>query len=356
MGEDSSEKTEEPTPHKLREARKKGQIAKSREVTAALLLFIAFYAFQTSAGTMWIRSIDVLHYAYNQIPEEFTTTMLATMGLKVIIMFFIMLAPMFIATFTAALFLEAIQTGFLFSTDPLVPNFSKLNPLEGFKKFFSMKQYVELFKTLVKMVIVVWIIFSVVKHEFSYILQSQTVHLWTAMVKTGQIVMSVAMKLGVFYIFLALIDLFYQRYEYMKTMKMSKKEIKEEYKRLEGDPLVKQRQRDAQRAMSMGRQMGQVPRSDVVVTNPTHIAVAISYRPNEMKAPMVVAKGKRLIAEEIKRIADEYYIPIIENPPIARGVYDSTPVGGTISPTYYKLVAEILAFVYNLKKKRSRRY
>ena len=140
--------------------------------------------------------------------------------------------------------------------------------------------------------------------------------------------------------------------EYIKSMKMSKKEIKDEYKRLEGDPMIKQRQREAQRQMAQGRQMGAVPSSDVVVTNPVHVAIAIKYKTNSMKAPKLVAKGKRIIAHEIKKIAEENNIPIVENPPLARDLYKYVEIDMEIPPAYYKAVAEILAFVYNLKKKR----
>jgi len=162
----------------------------------------------------------------------------------------------------------------------------------------------------------------------------------------------IIIRVAIFYLIIAILDLFYQRAEFMKQNKMSKKQIKDEYKRLEGDPLVKQRQRETQMQMSQGRQMGAVPDADVVVTNPIFIAVAIQYKPNKMMAPKIIAKGKRLIASDIRKIDEEYFIPIVENPPLARNLYDSTQPGSDVPPIYYKAVAQILAFVYKLKQKK----
>ena len=172
----------------------------------------------------------------------------------------------------------------------------------------------------------------------------------------GHLVMKVVSRVVLVYFGIAVLDYFYQKYEYIKGLKMSKKEIKDEYKRLEGDPLIKQRQREAQRQMSQGRQAGAVPNADVVVSNPIHLAIAIKYTASDMKAPKVIAKGKRLFANEIKRIASENNIPVIENRQLARGLFEISQVDHEIPPQYYRAVAEILAFVYNLKKRRRVRY
>ena len=208
---------------------------------------------------------------------------------------------------------------------------------------------------MVKMGIIGWVLYGVIKDRFQTVLESQNMDPWPFMAFVGDLTMTIVTRIGMVYFLLAIFDYFYQKWEFNKEMKMSKKEIKEEYKRLEGDPLIKQRQRDAQRQMAMGRQMGSVPSADVVVTNPIHIAVAIQYKANEMRAPVVIAKGKRLIAEEIKRIAEANYVPVIENIIVAQALYKTTPVGAEIPKLYYKVVAEILAFVYHLKKRRTRR-
>ena len=206
------------------------------------------------------------------------------------------------------------------------------------------------------MTIVISLIYFAIKEEFFMVILAQQLTLWQVMAFTGSIVMKVVIRVGIFYLIISIFDFMYQYYEFIKGLKMSKKEIKDEYKRLEGDPQVKQRQKDAARQMSQGRQMGAIPGADVVVTNPVHIAIALQYTPNVMKAPKVVAMGKRIIAQEIKRIAERHYIPIIQNPPLAQGLYKLSVVGSDVPPLYYKVVAEILAFVYNLKRKRRQRF
>lgn len=356
MGEDSGEKTEDPTPHKLREAREKGQIAKSKEITGAALLFVSFYVLKAIAPSLWDQLSGITQYCWGQIGTPFSIDMVISILNETLYFILLVMAPLLVSTFLVALVLEAVQNGFLISFDPLSPDLNKLNPIEGLKKLFSMKQIVELIKSIIKMIIIVLILYYATKDEYIIILQSQSMTLNALIAFTGGLIMKVVTRVGMFYVVIALLDYFYQRYEYIKGLKMTKKEVKDEYKRLEGDPLIKQRQRDAQRAMSQGRQMGAVPGADVVVTNPTHYAIAIEYKPNSMQAPVVVAKGERLFAREIIKVAESHYIPIIENPPLARSLYKLTPVGAEIPPDYYQAVAEILAFVYNLKKKRSRRY
>jgi flagellar biosynthetic protein FlhB len=353
MGEDSGEKTEEPTPHKLQEARKKGQIAKSKDLTSAILLMVSFFTLKAWSSSIWENLTKFMHEVFNYIPLEFSPDIAGHLLLESLKLLFLLLGPIFAANYLTALIMELLQTGFLISAGPLEPKLEKLNPIEGFKKFFTLKQYVELFKSMVKMIIVILLITTVIKEEIFMVIISSQLSLWQVMAFTGGLAAKIITRVGIFYFFIAILDYFYQRYEFNKSMKMSKKEIKDEYKRLEGDPLIKQRQRDAQRQMAQSRQMGAVPQADVVVTNPIHLAIAISYQAHQMKAPKVVAKGKRLVAHDIRRIAEEHRIPIIENPPLARALFPVVEVDTEIPPDFYKAVAEILAFVYNLKKKRS---
>lgn len=354
MGEDSGDKTEEPTPHKLREARNKGQIAKSKEFTSAILLLASFYTLKGFAFKMWDQMAGLSISVFAVLGEPFSGALAGHFMREALKVTFVVLAPLFMVIVILAIILEALQTNFLITGEPLKPKFDSLNPISGFKKFFSLKQYVELIKSLVKMAIVIALLYFIIRDEFFIITQSQVRNIWLLMGLVGNIVMKVITQVGVAYFFIALLDFVYQRYEFIKSMRMTKKEIKEEYKRLEGDPTVKQRQREAQRNMAQGRQMGAVPGADVVVTNPVHVAVAIKYDQNENRAPIVLAKGQRLVAHEIKRIAEEYYIPIMENPPVARAIYKQSEVGDEIPAEYYKIVAEILAFVFNLKKNRTR--
>jgi len=355
MGEDSGDKSEEPTPHKLQEARKKGQIAKTKELTAAILFFTSFYMLKAFAGKIWINLVDLMNCTFEQIPNSFSMQLAGQLLSQAMWTFLFSIGPIFLVVFGVAIAVEAIQTGFLLTFEPLLPKLEKINPIEGVKRLFTLKQLVELLKSVIKMLIVVYILYGIVKEKMYFVITAIHLPFWTVMEGVGDIVMTTVVRVGIFYLLIALFDYFYQRWEYMKSMKMSMKEIKDEYKKLEGDPLIKQRQRDAARAMAQGRQMGSVPSADVVVTNPTHIAIALVYKVNQMKSPILLAKGERLIAQEIKRIAEQYQIPIIENPLLARALYKTTRVGHTIPPEYFKAVAEILAFVYHIKKKRKKR-
>jgi len=356
MGEqDSGEKTEEPTPHKLEEARKKGQTAKSKDLTSAIMLMVSFFMLQSTAVSIWEKFTSYSYKVYTFIPIDLTQSLVGFLlmeGLKVMLL---ILAPIFGATFITALVVELFQTGFVMSFDPLEPKLEKLNPIEGAKKFFKLKQYVELMKSLLKMSIVIFLIYTVIKEDFILVTLSSQFDLWKIMGFTGEMASKIVTRVGIFYLIIAIFDYFYQKYEFIKSLKMSKKEIKDEYKRLEGDPLIKQRQRDAQRQMSQNRQMGAVPNADVVVTNPIHLAIAISYKPNKMKAPLVLAKGRRLVAKEIRRIAQENKIPIIENKSLAQAMFPLVEADREVPPEFYKAVAEILAFVYNLRKKKRKK-
>ncbi len=349
---DSGEKTEEPTPHKLSEARKKGQIAKSKDMTASIMLIVAFLMLKNSATHIWNELVGINYKVFGLIPVPLTPSVVGFILRDVVKTFMLIMAPMLAANFITAIVVESLQTGFLVSLESLMPKLEKINPIEGLKKYFSLKQYIEILKSLFKMAVVIILLYGVIKDNMGMVILSTQLSLWQIMGFTGDIVMKVVTRLGLFYFIIAIFDLFYQRHVFHKSMKMSLKEIKDEYKRLEGDPMIKQRQKDAARQMSQGRQMGSVPQADVVVTNPIHLAIAVAYKPGEMKAPKVLAKGKRLVAAEIRRIATDYQIPIVQNPPLARLLFKETQVGSEIPETYYKAMADILAFVYNLKKKR----
>lgn len=358
MGEGGGDKTEEPTPHKLREARKKGQVAKSREFTSAVLVLASFMVFKSVALKIWMQLVEFMRFILEQIPHEFSLDMVGNVLMASVSVFLLAVGPIFLVTFVVAIVVEVAQTqGLLFTTSPLEPSLNKLNPFEGFKRiFFSLKGLVELVKSLIKIFIVLWIIYVAIKNDLMLIVSTCNLNLWDTMKITAGIVYKVAMRVGMFYIVIALFDYLYQRYEYLKGLRMSKQEIKEEYKRLEGDPMVKQRIRTAQREMAQRRMMGAVPGADVVVTNPVHLAVALKYDVNVMKAPQVIAKGMRLIAERIKAIAEENRIPIIENQALAQSLYRTTEIEQEIPLELYKAVAELLAFVYNLEKKRKKRH
>ncbi len=358
MGEQGGEKTEEPTPHRLREAREKGQIAKSKEITTAVLLLLSYFLFRYMGESMWKELSGMAYTILSLIPhiaKEFSLSMVAYVLLIGIRALAFTVAPIFALTFVAAIITESLQTGFVVAVDPLAPKLERINPQEGFKRIFSLQGLVETIKSILKIVIVFYIMFVAVREDLPYIVVLMDAHPWQALVLGGSIAYKAAMRVGAFYIIIAILDYFYRRFEYMRNLKMSRQEVKEEYKRLEGDPMVKQRIRDLQRQTAQQRMMAQVPQADVVMTNPTHVAVAIQYRAPKSKAPVVLAKGLRKVAAEIRRIAEEAEVPVVENEPLARSIYRTTDVGDQIPRELYQAVAEVLAYIYKRKREKEAR-
>lgn len=357
MAEDTGDKSEEPTPHKLREARERGQIAKSREITTAFVMLLSYFVLRYFGEYIWRELTAMTRSILEQIPnaKDFSFGFLAgimLIGLKGLAF---ACAPVFGITFIAAFLAEVLQTGFVFSADPLSPKIERLNPMEGFKRIFSMQGFVELVKSLIKISIVFYIAWIAIRDDLPFLVILMDGQPWDAIALGAGICYKIAMRVGVFFVAVAVLDYLYRRWEFMRNLKMTRQEIKEEYKRLEGDPLIKQRMRDLQRQVAYQRMMSAVPQADVVVTNPTHIAVALKYETAITKAPLLIAKGERIVAEEIRAIAEEHEIPVVENEPLARSVYRTTKVGQEIPPELYQTVAEVLAFVYKFRRERTER-
>jgi len=359
MGEGGAgEKSEEPTPHRLREAREKGQVAKSKEVTTAFVLLTSYFSLRYFGPMMWDGLIGAINVLFDLIPEVTKNFSLPLVGYILLVALrgmALAVLPIFGISFAASFLAEAAQTGFLLSGEPLSPKLEKINPLEGFKRMFSMQGLVELVKSLLKIAIVFYITWLAIKDDLPYLVVLIEASPWDTIALGANLVYTIAMRVGTFYIAIAILDYFYRRWEYMRNLKMSRQEVKEEYKRLEGDPLVKQRMRDLQRQAAQQRMMAAVPKADVVVTNPTHIAVALQYNQKTMKAPLVLAKGERKIAEEIRRIAEAHEISIVENEPLARSIYRTTKVNREIPSELYQAVAEVLAYVYKVRRERRAR-
>jgi len=354
MGEQSGDKTEEPTPHRLKEAREKGQVVKSKEVTTAFLLLLSYIVMRFVGGFIWEQLAQMVRSIYGLIPNisDFGLGFVGSVLLIALRTFAIVLAPIMGSAFVAAVLIEELQTQGVASVDPLSPKLERINPIEGFKRMFSLQGLFELVKSLLKIIIVFWIAWSTASKDLPAVVGLINAHPWEALAVGGSIAFNVAIRVSIFYLFIAILDYLYRRWEYLKNLRMSKQEIKEEYKRLEGDPHVKQRMRDLQRAMANNRMMASVPQADVVVTNPIHLAVALTYKTKKMKAPILLAKGRYEIAEQIKAIAERYEIPIVENEELARAIFKLVKVGEEIPNELYQAVAEILAFVYKLKKDR----
>ena len=356
MGE-GGDKTEDPTPHRMREAREKGQVAKSREITVAFVLLLSYFLFKYLGEYMWLNLTSSARAILHLIPEakNFNILLAAYILLLALRGIAMVVLPIFGIAFISTFLAEALQTGFLFSFDPLSPKIEKLNPLEGLKKMASLQGFVELIKSLFKIIVVFYISFSAAREELPFIILLVEAQPWDAIVLGGSIAYKIAIRVGLFYVALAILDYLYRRWEYMKNLRMTKQEVKEEYKRLEGDPMVKQRMRDLQRQAAHQRMMGAVPQADVVVTNPTHIAVALKYESKKMKAPVLLAKGERIIAEQIRQIAEEHEVSIVENEPLARLIYRTTKLNQEVPPGLYQAIAEVLAYVYKIKRDRQAR-
>ncbi|MDQ7822962.1 MAG: flagellar biosynthesis protein FlhB [Candidatus Eremiobacteraeota bacterium] len=355
MGEDS-DKTEEPTEHKLQEAKKKGQVFKSQDITSTLLLLVTAAILGSMGAKLFWSLGDYMRWVWSIIPtipqNPINERNNFADGLQLLIVFFKNLTPLFAAAFVVAIFGNLAQVKFIFSTEPLQPKLSKISPIEGFKKIFSVKSLIEMFKQIAKLVVIGYIVYKIVKSEIMNLSMAIQWDIYQTTTFLKSVVKRIIMNVLVGMTALSIIDYIIQRQQFMKQMKMSIQELKDEYKDTEGNPQVKGKMKQLMRQASMGRMMGDAAGASAVITNPTHLAVAVRYRQGEDKAPVVVAKGERLIAVQIKVIAEENEIPIVENVELARALFGACEVGSGIPPELYKATAEVLAYVFKLKKKR----
>lgn len=356
MAEESAsggEKTEEPTGKRRDDFRKKGQVAQSKEVhTAALLtgllLFWVFYM-----PTFWEGLINLLSTLLQSV-DDFEVTPASTIQLAyfVVQQMGILLFPIFIVVAIIGVFSSYFQIGWLITGKPLKPDLNKLNPIQGAKKFVSKKTFVDLVKSIAKILFIGWLAYSTIFDNFEKALQLTDMTASIALLFLAKTASVIIAKVCAALILIAFIDLLFVRWEMEEKMKMTKQEVKEEYKESEGDPLIKAQIRAIQREMAQKRMMSEVPEADVIITNPTHISIAVKYKSGEMDAPIVVAKGTDIVAMKIREIAREHEVPVIENPPVARLLH-KLDLGAQVPEEMFKAVAEILAHVYKLKNKLS---
>ena len=344
------EKTEQPTPKRREEARKKGQVAKSPEVASSVILLICLLVFYFCGAGMVEKIMEMMRWIFREaggmiIDGDNIQVLMTGLTYKM----FIILLPLMSAVLVAGMLANYLQVGFLFSTESIQPKLSKIDPIKGFKKLFSLKSLVELAKNIFKISVVGFIAYAVIRGEIEELslLMERTV--WEVLIYTGKVAFKIVFITCLALIFLSILDYIYQKWEHEKGLKMTKQEVKDEHKQTEGDPLVKARIRRLQREAVRQRMMASVPDADVVITNPTHIAVALKYDQTDMPTPRVVAKGAGYIAEKIKEIAREKDVPIVENRPVAQVLYKVIDVGGMIPENLYRAVAEILAYVYGLR-------
>lgn len=351
MSEDKDSKTEDATPKRRQEARQKGQILKSKEVNTAVLILMSAYALNWSGAFMYktiFRYIQMTYFEMPWIAANFTKPDLYNYAVKSVQIMAMMLAPVFLIIFITALLVELLQVGILISGKPLKPQLERINPIKGFKRVLSLKSIVELVKSTVKTSIVGYIVFTTVRDHLPMIIYSLKNPVANALVIAGSLIILIAKKTAAAMLIVAFVDYFYQRWEFEKGLRMSKQEVKDEYKQTEGDPLIKGKQKQKMRQMSMGQVQQAVPDASAVVTNPTHYAVGIRYE-DGMDAPKVVAKGRDELAIFIKEVAKEHDIPIFEDPPLARGLYGSCELGEFVHPDFFMAIAKIIAYLMKQK-------
>lgn len=352
------EKTEEPTGKKLNDARKEGQVAKSKEIANAFGILALFIILKVYVGIIGTRFIESFHVVYGQIPElvkmyngNLSVASLQVLLRSMMLRLLTIIAPVLLIGLMVAVICDIVQVKWRPTTKPIKPKFSKLSPVKGFARIFSPNSLVELLKSLLKLVVIGYVVYSYLKGRVGQIFLLYDITLNQAIGLIGEIAIDLGIRIAMVYMVIAFLDFWYQKWKFRQDMKMTKQEVKDEYKNQEGDPQVKAKQKQRMREASMRRMMSQLPEADVVITNPTHYAVAIKYDPEKYDAPYVLAKGEDYLAQKIKDVAREHEIEIVENKPLARMLYANVEIGGLIPPELYQAVAEVLAFVYHLKGK-----
>lgn len=350
--ESFQERTEAPTDKRRSESRNKGSVCKSTEVNSVLVLLVGLVMLKISGPWIFTELAGFHRYYFGMISKpEMSVPDLVKMTMHVLSFTGKLLLPLSAALVIVGLLANYIQIGWLFTWQPLIPKFSKLNPISGATRLFQVRSLVDLAKNIAKLLIIGGIAYMTIKGEFSHFLNLVDASSGAIWVYAATTAYTIVMRIIMALLILAILDFFYQRWEYEKNLKMTKEEVKEERKQMEGDPQVKSRIRSIQREMARRRMMREVPKATVVVTNPTYIAIAIQYEPGRMETPKVLAKGKRLIAEKIRTLATQHGIPIVEDKPLARAMYDKVQPGDDIPYEFFTAVAEILAYVYKLKGK-----
>lgn len=348
----AGEKTEKATPKKRQDARKKGQVAKSQDLSGSVVLLSAFLCLLMFGGYMKERLISLFSDVYfHRLNMDVTQENVMTMFGDYAVQILLLLAPILLVIVVMAAVANYAQVGFLLTGEPLKMQLKKLDPIQGFKRIFSMRSLVEFLKSLLKLTIIGYLVYSTIWGERGNIASLGHVTIEDAFYFTSRITMNLGLKIGAALFVLAVLDYMYQKYDHEKNLKMSKQDIKDEYKKMEGDPLIKGKIRERQRRMALQRMMQEVPKADVIITNPTHFAVALKYEGSEMDAPQVVAKGQDYVALRIREIAKENGVIIMENKPLARALFQRAEIGDSIPADLFQAVAEVLAYVYRMKGK-----
>jgi flagellar biosynthesis protein FlhB len=349
--EDKSQKTEQPSQRKLEKALEQGRVVTSREVNSFFMLLFLTMSF------IWILPFSFKSfgkYLFSIIEHSSDITSISTVLKKSIYKSLIALSPLFILVIFVSFFSAFVQRGhFVFSAEQITPNLSRLSPIAGFKKIFSLSSVVELLKGITKVGFIGFFIYLIIMSDISDLAIYPQLDVSSILAKIFNTIKNILISVSITYAAIAGIDYWYQFYKHFESLKMSKQELKDEYKETEGNPEVKSKQRSIRQSIAKQRMMSNVPKSTVVITNPEHYAVALSYEENSNKAPVVVAKGMDLIALKIREIANKNDVPIVENPPLARSLYKTTDIEQQIPSEHYAAVAQVISYVYYLRDKKS---
>lgn len=347
----SGEKTEQPTQKKLEDARKKGQVAKSTEINSAIILLVTLVFLRVFMGDM-VRNMQALFITFLQFDTNGVVTVETVQHIYITVIIWLgrIVLPIMLISMLAGLISNYVQVGFLFTTEPLMMKLEKIDPIKGFQKIFSKKTIMELFKSIFKIAIILYLTYTVIKDRAMTFPQFMDMDVAVSLAFIGELIFAIIWRVLIFLLILGVIDFVFQKYDYTENQKMSKQEIKDEHKNVEGDPMIKSKIKEKQRQMAMSRMMQDVPTADVVITNPTHFAVALKYTQGS-PAPKVIAKGQDNIALKIKDVAKENNIILYEDKPLARALYYNIDIGQEIPGNMFQAVAEVLAYVYKLKNK-----
>jgi flagellar biosynthetic protein FlhB len=344
------ERTEAATPRRREEVRRRGQTARSADVNAAVGLLVGVLFLRSWGQTLVTWSLDLLRTTLTNLRQPDITPDVAVQALLGFALFAsAVLGPIFAVMIAAGVVANVAQVGFLFTLVPLQPDFSRLNPLQGVRRLFSTRSLVELVKSIAKLAIVGYVLWRVISGQLATVMALPLMPWQAAIGFTVSLLFDIATWAAAVLLVLAVLDYGYQRFSFERQIRMSRQEVREELKQTEGNPVIRQRVRQLQRAVAQRRMMQAVPRADVVITNPTHLAVALRYQAGAMAAPRVTAKGEGLIAEQIKRVAREHEVPSMENRPLARALFRGCEIGDEVPSELYASVAELLAFVYRLR-------
>ena len=347
---EGEDKTEEPTEKRRRDARDKGQVARSQELNTVFVLMTGFLSLRILWEYVYNNIAEYTVYIFDHLAQSTSIETIREIFLGMMLLLAKTSFPIMVAILVMGLAINIYQVGFVISTQRLELNLERLNPINGFGRMFSKRSLVELVKSFFKIIIIGSFLYTYLKDHIPFMPYLIYFDLPKSLEEIADIIFVMVYKVLAIIMIMAVLDYMYQKWQLTQDLKMSKQEVKDEHKQVEGDPQIKSKIRRKQREMAMMRMMQEVPKADVIITNPTHLAIALMYKQG-MVAPLIIAKGQDLVAERIKQIARENKITIVENKPLARALYETTEVGDSVPHELYQAVAEVLAYVYRLKKR-----